>query len=110
MQTEQMTLLVATQKEEIFKLTKINLLFTQASGVSYNKTVTANKERLLPQFSVTSMARNSDHGQYSNKIKSTITWIRFPAAQKFSLCHNVHTGSGAHLASYQVDTGFFPRR
>jgi hypothetical protein len=34
-----------------------------------------------------------------------MAWVRFQAGERgFSLLHSVQTGSGAHLASYSMDT------
>jgi len=48
------------------------------------------------------------HNYYSIFVQSSRA--RFPAgAGNFSIHHRLHTGSGAHPASYQMGTGgFFP--
>jgi hypothetical protein len=45
----------------------------------------------------------------AKKLETPILFFRFPAVQDFSLFHSVQTGSGAHPASYPMDTGgIFP--
>jgi hypothetical protein len=48
-------------------------------------------------------------GQYSIQTTGWMIRIRLPAeAGNFSLCHCVQIGSGAHPASYPMDTRGFP--
>jgi hypothetical protein len=41
----------------------------------------------------------------SRRAKSWTAGVGFPVGQDVSVFHNVQTGSGAHLASYSVNTG-----
>jgi hypothetical protein len=48
----------------------------------------------------------SRYSDYSKDWMAMESRVRFPAgARDFALLHNVHTGSGAHPASYRLDTG-----
>jgi hypothetical protein len=49
-----------------------------------------------------------DEVQKNSNIK-WMTGVWYPAGQDFSLHHNIQTGSGAHPASYPMDTGFIPQ-